>query len=307
MNNMQKHVFSLYSLFYRFYLRLFTPGKWHMRQFRPALKINPIKGNKKEVYYFGEKIFETPEIPFNKKIDKTIFIVGSGPSIKSTPMDMLKGEDIFCVNGSIVIKDVYGLDISYYVALDESFLKNRVDYVIDAIESGIKCFFSVKGIKALLEYDIEILKNRNNVFIVDDFYEQYGVSVNTKLKMIGKEISVSQDTLTNKRPIIFSNDLQQGVFIGGTIVYSAIQIAAALGYKKMGIIGMDLGYSGKQARFYNEDSPEISRYEEELENIIIPQMKLAKEALKDTKIYNLSLESKLPDEVFTKKTLKEIV
>ena len=39
---------------------------------------------------------------------------------------------------------------------------------------------------------------------------------------------------------------------------------------KIFILGINLGYSAGQARFYKEDLLETTRYEEKLKNIIIP-------------------------------------
>ena len=303
-------IFHIYSVVYRVFLRIFRPHHWHMRNIRPTLKIVNNKDDSRSVYYKGRKIFQTIATEKLSKINgDSLFIIGSGPSIKSTNMDLLKeGKNIFCVNGSIAVKDIYGLQVSYYIALDDSFLENRLNDVIDAIQSDIICFISLAGIKLIAEYDISILENKKNIYIIENYYEQYGFSFNEKLNRVGKKVPVAKESLSSKRPIIFSQNLEDGIFIGGTVIYSALQIAAAIGYEKIYILGMDLGFSKGQERFYKENSPENTRYHEELKDIIIPQMKLAKNVLANqVQIYNLSLESKLPSTVFEKKKLEDVI
>ena len=303
-------IFYLYSVVYRVFLRIFRPQHWHMRNIRPILKIVNNNDGTRDVYYKGRKIFQTISMEELSKINgNSLFIVGSGPSIKSTNMELLKKEEnIFCVNGSIAVKDVYGLQVSYYIALDDSFLKNRLHDIIDAIQNDIICFISLSGIRLIAEYDISILENKKNIYIIENYYEQYGFSFNEKLNRVGKDVPVAEESLSSKRPIIFSQNLEDGIFIGGTVIYSALQIAAAIGYEKIYILGMDLGFSKGQERFYKEKSPENTRYDEELKDIIIPQMKLAKNVLANQMhIYNLSLTSKLPSTIFEKKKLEDII
>jgi len=304
---LKKNLFKIGTLFYRIYLRIFMPGYWHMRKFRLDLKIKHNKDNSKTVYYYGEELFKSIIPNFSLKSD-TLFIVGSGPSIQMTNMGLLKDKDVFCVNGSIAVKDIYDIPVSYYIALDESFLENRLSDVVKAIESGVICFLSITGIKKIAEHDLSVLKGRTNIYIVEDYYEQYGVSMSSKIQKIGVDIPVAKESLQSKRPIIFSNAFDDGFFVGGTIIYSAIQIAVALGYTKICILGMDLGFSGNNARFYQEESPEATSYKEELENIIIPATKLAGDVLNKTvKIYNLSEKSKLPSTVFPKRKLEDVL
>ncbi len=53
----------------------------------------------------------------------------------------------------------------------------------------------------------------------------------------------------------FSPDPGQGVYVGGTVVFTAIQLAFHMGCDPVYMLGCDLDYSGAQARCYTEDDP----------------------------------------------------
>jgi KDO transferase-3 len=101
----------------------------------------------------------------------------------------------------------------------------------------------------------------------------------------------------------FSKRLDKGVFTGQTVVFAALQVSYALGFRRVFILGMDLGAGGSYARFYERGtSAARTRLDRDFEPYILPAFELARQVCEPQglEIYNLSLASRLPAAVIPK-------
>lgn len=140
---------------------------------------------------------------------RRIFIVGNGPSLNSTPLDLLHNEFTFCVNRFHLMHEKISWKPSFYTITDRRVVKD-IAHEVNAL-TGSKYFFDDKFRGMLREGE-------------DTFYFQH--------------------TLKYEAPEeeFFSTNASRGVRVSNTVVGVAIQIAFHLGFSQIYLIGCDLGY-----------------------------------------------------------------
>jgi Kdo-III transferase WaaZ len=97
--------------------------------------------------------------------------------------------------------------------------------------------------------------------------------------------------------------LERGVFTGQTVVFGALQVCHALGFRRIYLLGMDLGAGGTYARFYERGSRATRTHlYRDFEPYIVPSFELGRQVCARTgvEIYNLSPRSRLPTAVIPK-------
>lgn len=156
----------------------------------------------------------------NKHRNKKCFILANGPSIKDLDLSKLKNHIVISMNASPLLEEEHDFLARYYVVSDTRFLEVESKKAI--AESKLKdrrvfCVFR-EEIKDLVE-----IKGKNNFYIP----------------------SISRDG--------FSKNLANGFYFGCTTTMLAIQLAYYLGCNETYLLGVDLNYAGKQARFYKEE------------------------------------------------------
>jgi KDO transferase-3 len=101
----------------------------------------------------------------------------------------------------------------------------------------------------------------------------------------------------------FSRNMSKGMFCGQTIGYRGIQIAYHLGYRRVFLLGMDMGGRGNQVRFYETcDQARPSLLEQHLDSYIRPCFEIVRSLCDagELEVYNCSLGSRLPDSLVPK-------
>ena len=146
----------------------------------------------------------------NKYKNERIFLIGNGPSINNTPLEKLKDEYTFGVNRIYLLFDKISWKPTFYTVHDWRLIPDNVDE-INAL-SGMTNFFP-SNFKSLLREgnDVYWFWSRN------DF----------------ENIHLNRLDITN------------GVFLGGTVMVIAIQIARYLGFNPIYLIGVDADYKIK--------------------------------------------------------------
>jgi Kdo-III transferase WaaZ len=280
----------------KIYFSLIARGKRHMRNYWPFFRM--YKRNSSRIIVVDQYEFEETSPSFAD--NEAFLIIGSGHSAKQIHKKIFKGKTSVFVNGSILLSLDLEVAPDIYIALDPNFISSRVDIIDLALQSGAECFFTPAGALELSRTSAYFQENQSKVHIVDNFYEQYGIPIKKKFKLIGSELApAAKKTCKNKRPVIFSHDVERGIFMGGTTAFAALQLIMKWKPKAIYLAGIDFTYK-TTPRFYEEDSPQGVHYDREYEDIILPSFELASAELKKmgVKFYNLSQISRLPAILF---------
>ena len=107
----------------------------------------------------------------------------------------------------------------------------------------------------------------------------------------------------------FTRDMYRGYVSGGTVVYFALQIAAALGYKRVFLAGVDMKNFDAPRFYENEHNRLETRLHHEFDHTIRPSFALAAEVFRELGIegYNLCLDSGLDDAIFPRIDLTQFM
>lgn len=209
----------------------------------------------------------------NSQQGKRCFIIGNGPSLRSEDLDKLVNEDCFGMNYIFKLFDKTKWRPKYYITQDKY------------------------GIPVTQINDLDL----KNIFI-GSYYFRKNKPENTKAICFG------HSSIRGKKEFKFSSECSDVVYDSGTVTYSALQLAAYMGYSKIYLLGMDTDFpniltadgrveikSTKSSHFYNDSNPD---------NIIYSEYSILKGYIcakkycdaHDIKIYNATRGGKL--EVF---------
>lgn len=241
-----------------------------------------------------------------------VFIYASGQSSLDFPLAEYSGEKYIVVNGAIRAFIDLGIKPFAYVYDDPDFIESNVELVIKAIEISEVIFMPRE---LYVEYKIadkvsEHLKTKIN--FISKVNKPDGVTLYPYRfffirNLFNRELVFKLSRLIYKsKNIGFSRDIEQGYFCARTIPYVALQLAYSLGFERVFFIGLDLNES--VGRFYDGEIPLPTTLDKDYPKHIYPSFKLvAKRIVCDKfKIYNLSLNSRLPETVIPKITLKQL-
>lgn len=159
--------------------------------------------------------------------DCVFVCVGSGPSLKKTDLSKTKDKIVIATNHTYKL---FNKNSAYSIMTDHIRVKQLREKII---KYGNKLFLA-----------------RNNNCLKDEYYSDPATLINVLRK--------------NNESIGFSWDLNNGIYIGYSVIFSAIQLAVYMGAKKVHLIGVDQDYSQKQ-KFFDEDitrasTPKINDY-----------------------------------------------
>lgn len=161
----------------------------------------------KEESYYNAEIEQYRDI----HKDESCFIIGHGPSLRASDLDVLESNNIitFSMNLTYKLFNKTNWRPDYYVAMDRSTL-DRYSYFKWEENTKRKCFVADASEKFWRENQSE-----NNI----------------------KYHSIRN---MNMREVKFSGDISKRVYFGATVAYDCLQIAAYMGFKKIYLLGMDL-------------------------------------------------------------------
>lgn len=147
----------------------------------------------------------------NKYKGKRCFIIGNGPSLNVDDLNKLKNEITFAFNRIYYIFDKTDWRPSFYFTEDVQIIKNSLEEIN---KLDLKYVFSPDVIN--FDYKMNI---KNAIYfrqIMDKF----------------------EDTLPQ-----FSEDFFKKSYWGGTVAYTAMQMAVYMGFKEIYLIGVDHNFS----------------------------------------------------------------
>lgn len=173
----------------------------------PNVLIKKIYNNKRFSARFLKKDRLYWESLKGKYAGKRGFVIGNGPSLRMSDLDLLKNEITIASNKIYLAFDETNWRPSYYTVADP--------LVWEKVKSCIRRYFNKVHIPTYLPRE-------------DSKYEVYW-----KAKYMG---------LTKR----FSNDMSNGAYSGQTVTFENIQFAVHLGLNPIYIIGCDHNYQGEK-------------------------------------------------------------
>ena len=240
-----------------------------------------------------------------------LVIVASGPSMSQLDLSPLLQADWMAVNGSPSVLEGYpNKDLQYYAVIDQGFVQDRIHTIANIIANPQVIFFTnlfcLRKIYELIGYKnvlakVVLFEDRQKAVYLPkvEFSEMAQIAQDSAAQLLWRE----------KHNVGFTRDMYRGYVSGGTVVYFALQIAAALGYKRVFLAGVDMK-NFEAPRFYeNEQNRLATRLHLEFEQTIYPSFALAAEVYRELGIqaYNLCLDSGLDDAIFPRIDLAQFM
>ncbi len=236
------------------------------------------------------------------------FIVASGPSLSSQDLSVLRNRTCIGVNGSIVKAEEDGLAFDYHVIADRKFVVDRFALVERVLRSSASCILSFRVLNEICIRQPELLA-RDRIFLGTEMNSAYGVE-RLSPAAFDRWVGARNDVIVPGRQglhrrarrhphrVGFSKRLETGVFTGQTIAFIALQVAYALGARRVFLLGVDLGGGENAGRFYERGAKTApTRLGRDLEPYILPSFALAG-GLRESEgfsVFNLSPTSLLPE------------
>ena len=160
-----------------------------------------------------EESYYNANIELYKNIhkDEKCFIIGHGPSLRASDLDILELNNIitFSMNLTYKLFDKTEWRPDYYVVTDKGMF-DRHSYFKWEDSTKRKCFIA-------------------------DIFEQFWNENESE-----KNIKYHSIRNMNIREAKFSEDISRSVYFGSTVAYDCLQIAVYMGFKEIYLLGMDL-------------------------------------------------------------------
>jgi KDO transferase-3 len=243
----------------------------------------------------------------------SLFLFASGGSAASFPIASYTRFPFVAMNGSINRFVDENISPLFYMCDDENFVKARPDFAALGVRHAQHTAMSFECFRALHEFDPEVLPGKR-LFLLERanrYYDRKALSDRRFAWSIRNDPElVSHFSLFRQKlnRIGFSRNMQRGYFVGRTIVYAATQLAYSIGFRKVFIVGMDL--NSQAGRFYEKQQMALpTSLDEDFNKFILPSFKiLAKKIMTkdDFRVFNLSLDSRLPASVLPKISLEQL-
>jgi KDO transferase-3 len=228
-----------------------------------------------------------------------VFIIASGMSAKSFPLEQFAHVPMITMNGAISMFMDTGVKPCFYACTDKSFSEQQPQ---------------------LFKYAMAVSQN---VALWEDHARSSGIRPTGRVYPLSKakrpswldavlgkhEALVANHALPGfrQRPVGFSKDMSEGFFDARTVAYLALQLAYHLGFSKVFLVGVDL--NEKSGRFYEKregiNSP--CGLDQHYHTRILPSFELMSEKVigDGFRVYNLSDCSRIPEALVPRVTLAQ--
>lgn len=282
----------------------------HMAELHPQLALD-LDSNPQRVLWQGNEVATLAPIHHDTNASNDwAFIVGSGPSLKDIDISAIAQHKSVGVNGSVMKFIEHNIAPDYYVIADANFIRERWTIVQQMLALKPHCFFTPSVISAICAIDANQLSDVN-FSVFNNHFKNYNQPV-TEYTDIIQLAANDSDIITHDGKVGFSLNPNKGVFTAHTVVYHALQIAYGLGYRRIGILGMDLSENtaSTPTRFYETGRHATpSHVSRDYADRILPSFMVVKYLCERNllSVYNLSPNSRLPAEVIPKTELSMLL
>lgn len=243
----------------------------------------------------------------------SLFIVASGPSAKDFPLSRYASFPMMAVNGSIRLLCDAGISPYFYLCDDSSFVRNRLPFLLDAVDKAQNLALSARVIESLLKHAPHALEDRCVYrFERVNRPERDRAALGDRLFAWRARRDADLEccfSLWRQKPnrIGFSRNLAKGYFSSRTVPYAGLQLAYHLGFSRIFLVGLDLNSS--MGRFYEQGVAAVpSRLDADFDDYILPCFRLMAERVvaPGFRVYNLSVGSRLPASIVPKIGLDQL-
>ena len=248
-------------------------------------------------YKFNRYVEEYNNSEYPSKIKKfenihcgeRCFVIGNGPSLSSSDLDLIKDEKTFAVNKIYNIFPMTEWRPTYYLCMDYLSMIEEIASEINLLEAGT-IFLNWQQYK-------QIQKRENYIFC--NFNPRYVIN------------------FWSDKKVVFSEDCSKYIDNARTVTYSALQMAVYMGFSEIYLLGVDNSFpiykdgkgkkhftDTKEAHFKNGGYNRVDYMVKETNEY---GYKIAQEYCmhKGVKIYNATRGGKL--EVFPRVSLEEVL
>jgi hypothetical protein len=206
-------------------LSAFDPPIIRASQLRSALNSNSTKTN---TTIRPEFIYASDIKPFhNKHLGERCFILGNGPSINNTNLDLLKDEIVFSCNASFLLFDRISWRPTYYTCVDTRVLPDRAHEIENMLDTNpdMTAFFPT--------------------WIETHGTEKSRTAVRTIIKPAENRYYFTErrSHMRSLPSSMFSLDAQNHLVQPHTVAITMMQLAAYMGFSEIYLVGCDTSYS----------------------------------------------------------------
>ncbi len=156
----------------------------------------------------------------NKHKGERCFIIGNGPSLRISDLDLLNDEITFAFNKIYLAYDQTDFRPTYYMVADVNVIKNNAGRINGLCDESIKLF--------PYEYDHVIQPTERTIYFNFDYEYLY----------------------YTKMPKFSKNPLRC-MYCGGTVTTKALQLAYYMGIREVYLIGIDFSFKVPDNRLQN--------------------------------------------------------
>lgn len=178
------------------------------------------------------------------------FVIGNGPSLRKEDLERLKSEITFGVNGVYQVFFETSWRPTYYVCID--YYGYALDHEkINGIEAEKKFIPIERALAAGKIYDEVIYYNR-----------------------MVNYVDIKQDKILRSKEFKFSENVEEVVFGGQTVLYDVLQFVVYMGFSEIYLLGVDCNYKqeiledGTVIKNNVEKDHFSKDYDERIENIV---------------------------------------
>lgn len=234
-------------------------------------------------------------------------LILSGPSVAQIDHAQCRMKTVMGVNGSIALRARHpSLRFHYYAMLDAGFVKKRRDLVAEVLAQDLVLFVTPEVYRWIaLLFDDRAVRCRIALF---EEVHQRAQQARAQPDALQAQLAADPELVLfdAHHPVHahgFSLNPARGLFGGGTVAYTSLQFLAWLGARTVFLHGLDLT-AAAGPRFYEQAGAQLpTALDRQFAGHIEPAFRQAGKLLRarGIQVYNLSLLSRLGDDIFEKR------
>ena len=252
----------------------------------------------------GRHALQTAFSSIRRPAGDVAHLILSGPSVADIGYSELDLPAVMGVNGSIALRRSHPhLRFAYYAMLDAGFVSRRRDLVADVLAQDLLLFVTPEVLRGIAQlFSPDDIRCRIAVF---EEVHQRAYLPRAQPEQLARTLRDDPDLVLFDahapiHPLGFSLDPARGLFGGGTVAYSALQLLVWLGFRTLYLHGLDLRGASVSPRFYESADARLpSALDRQFDSHIRPAFRDASRLLgaRGLRIYNLSPGSALDERV----------
>lgn len=265
----------------------------HMARTVPWLRLEP-RGEVWDLYWKGRLRARTHSwLAWREEAaPQSLFVIGSGPSIREQDLSRLRGEACVLLNGAVTLAQPQG-PVPEPVAVmieDARFIQEKGE-LLRALPEGTRLCLVGPALHALGMLDPALFE-RFRLYFIQGFDTHYGRPKRALAEADPEDYRVAPGAA-------LSLNLAEGHFGCGTVMYTGVQLAFHLRVQRVYLVGFDMT-NFEQPRFYEtEQNAAWTGLANAYERRVLPAFRLAVTTAREKgmTIENCSHTSILPRDV----------